>query len=418
MKLSSTIMYCRSFAISEYEELVIIANTNNGMNFKMTKECFLILDECIKSNKTLEMFFEQFEEQADREYFERIIEVLLDYKIIVYEKEKAEFNVILELTNRCNLRCNHCCMDAMPVTESDELSTREWKDVVDKLVGLSIQYVTITGGEPLVRKDFFEISEYVKARLNVPLLLMSNATLITEENAPKLLELFEEFSFSLDGVSEETCAPVRGKGVFQRAMQGIEIMKSLGMNHFSLSFTKVKQNAAYTKEFKELAESLGATPMIRSFDVVGRAKQHLELLPEDIDDQFRPHLSSGRDIEVHYYPENMPICACCRAIDNKFCISNTGDIYPCQALRYPEFLIDNVKNIESLASYFNNGKQYLTSGYEYFKEIHTAFSKKCADCPAKLFCENCVLYMYLMKHRENFEELCDIKRKGLIEVWS
>lgn len=417
MNLNKKIKYCENFKKSEYKELVIIANISNGMNFKMSKECFTLLDDCIKSNKTLSEFLELFEEEEDRKYFEKLLEIIVSYKIVVSETSKKTYVPVLELTNRCNLRCNHCCMEAVSVNKSDDLSTDEWKGIIDKLVGMDLDYVTMTGGEPLIRKDLFEIAEYAKLKLKVPLQLMSNATMIHADNADRLLDLFDDFSFSLDGADEESCSAVRGRGVFQMALNGIEIMKQKGMEHFSLSFTKVKQNEKYVDSFIRLAEELGAIPMIRNFDVVGRAKEHLELLPKDIDEQFCPVISEPSGPDGHYYPESMPMCVSCTAADNKMCIAHDGSIYPCQILIYPEFLICNAKDIDSIVEFWNNGKQYSTEGYKNFAEVHTAHSSSCKDCPVRLFCDNCILYTYLMKNRDNFEELCKRKREGLMPIW-
>lgn len=409
--------YCKGFKKSEHNGLVIVANIRNGMNLKMSKQCYDILDMCIVNAYILSDFFALFEDDEDREYFKQLFEVLLRYDIVISEDKFEVYMPVLELTNRCNLRCNHCCMDAVAVTECDELSTDEWKKVIDKLAGLKIELITITGGEPMVREDFFEIAEYTKNKLNVPMQLMSNATLINENNADRLLQLFDDFSFSLDGADEESCAAVRGRGVFQRALNGIQIMKNKGMKSFSLSFTKVKQNEKSEDEFIALAKRLGATPMIRNFDVVGRAKKHLELLPTDIDEQFRPVLSDPGNPEGHYYPESMPLCVSCTAVDNKLCIAHDGSIFPCQVLMFPEFKIGNVSDIDSIAEFWLEGKQYLTDGYKKFAEVHTAHSSYCKDCEVNLFCDSCVLYTYLMKNRDNFKELCKVKKEVLMAVW-
>lgn len=418
MQWNNKIQYCDYFEMSEYNGLVIIANTNNGMNFKMTKECFEILDKCIKSNIKLNEFLNSFEDEEDRKYFQRILETIMRYGIVVSGTIEKSYVPVLELTNRCNLRCNHCCIDAVSYNQNDDLSTNDWKKIIDKLVGMNLQFITITGGEPLVREDFFEIAEYAKLTLGVPMQLMSNATLISEDNANRLLSLFDDFSFSLDGSDEESCAAVRGKGVFHSALRGIEIMKKKGMESFSVSFTKVKQNEKNVDEFIKLVEKLGGKPMIRHYDVIGRAREHLELITEDIDEQFRPAIAEPSDADGHYYPEKMPMCVCCSAVDNKICITHTGDIYPCQILMYPEFLLCNANEIESIAEFWNNGEQYLTEGYKNFAEVHTAHSSYCKDCAVKLFCDSCVLYTYLMKHRDNFEELCNMKRKELMPVWN
>lgn len=401
----------------EYNSLVILASIRNGMNFKMTSECFEILDEYIKSGMSEDEFMTAFEDEDDRKYFRELLDILIKYELIV-DADKPEKTIFtLEITNRCNLQCKHCCMSALKASDcSDPLTTDDWKAIIDKLEGLDMAYLTITGGEPMVRSDFFEIAEYAKQKLNVPLQLMSNATLINESNVDRIMELFSDFSFSLDGADEESCSQIRGKGVFGKVMKSIELLKARGMKDFSLSFTRTKQNQDKLDKFFNLCEELNAFPMQRNYDYVGRAAENDYLLPDNLDLQFEPAIAPP-SADGHYYPENMPVCISCGATTMKFSIGYEGTLYPCAALMMPEFNMGDMKDVDSIAKYILEGGFKKTEGYAYFSEMHPATSKKCEECPVKVYCDSCVLYSYLMKNRENFEALCANKRNGLLAVW-
>lgn len=409
--------YCDGFAMCEHNGLIIIANTVTGLNFKMTKECFEILDRCISHRVTFEEFYKWFQDPEDCEYFKKILEVIVKYGIIVPENHKDKMTITLEITNRCNLRCRHCCMDASPVSEDTDLSTEEWKQIIDKFMPLDLEYLTITGGEPLVRQDIFEIAAYAKETLGIPLQLMSNATLINENNADRLLELFDDFSFSLDGADEKSCSAVRGQGVFERAMKAINLMKSKGMKHFSLSLTEVKQNKDSVDDFIKLAEEMGAEPIIRNFDVVGRAKEHLELLPEDVDAAYLPFLPPYPDGKDYFPPNDMPMCISCGAMEKKMAIGHDGTLYPCISMLHPQFRMGNIKDIDDFGRYIVNKEYMATDGYQFFCNMHPARSEECSSCPVRLFCDSCVQYTFLMKHHPKCSEFCEVKRRELIRVW-
>lgn len=90
METNKIMRYCDGFCTSEYNGLVIIANTMTGMNFKMTEECFGILNEFIRRKVTIDEFLTWFQDNEDRAYFEKVLEVLTKYFIIVPEDDKHE----------------------------------------------------------------------------------------------------------------------------------------------------------------------------------------------------------------------------------------------------------------------------------------------------------------------------------------
>lgn len=419
--VDNKVVYSECCMSSSYHNQLILANTQNGMCFKITKECYDILEKVVGQNVTLREFFEWFEDLSDQHYFQTVINILLKYQIIEFVStinKDEQYSVILMLTKRCNLKCNHCSANADTIEKQDPLSLKDWKVIIDKLSGLKYHTIVITGGEALVREDFFEIVSYVKEKLYGKICYMTNATLVTKDNAAKLSNIFDNFSISLDGADEESCRPIRGMGVFERAIGGIKLLKAEGMKDFSVSLTKVKQNAYCVEKFKKLARSLGAEPMVRNYDVVGRAKEHLELLPEDIDEQFRPMISQPKGLKGHYYPEDLPVCSSCSAGIKKFCISENGDIYPCQVMAFPEFKMGNIMDIESIRDFYISREFENTEGYQNFLNVFPPYSEKCRECPVKTHCTHCALYSYLMMNRSNYNELCKMKREGLMAIWN
>lgn len=138
-------------------------------------------------------------------------------------RAKIPLRYFLELTYRCNLNCPYCYIGCD--RNKNELSTEEWKNVIDQLPFYSI--ATLVGGEPLLRKDFTEILAYTSKKIMNKVHVVSNGILINDEiiNAfikYKLLLL----SVSLDGYGE-THDKNRGKeGIFDIIVSNLESLKS------------------------------------------------------------------------------------------------------------------------------------------------------------------------------------------------
>ena len=111
-----------------------------------------------------------------------------DYgKRLAGKRDKTGFprNIIFEVTHRCNLRCRHCCV--VPEPGKKELSTQEVRSVFDQLVEAGCLHVTLTGGEPLMRKDILTLMDYAR-RIGLFVHLFTNATLVTPQIADTLKE--------------------------------------------------------------------------------------------------------------------------------------------------------------------------------------------------------------------------------------
>lgn len=423
MDLNKKVHYGEVVRTSEYEDKVIIGNLLAGTSVKITKECYEIINDCITKGIDIETYVKDYDDE-DRKYLCKLFELLLQ-KYIVFEENSNDEKINMTmrtatilLTNICNLKCIHCCMEAGCNSEVKELSTDEWKSIIDKVAELNLDFITISGGEPLTRKDFFELSEYMQEKLNTKLSLMTNGTLITEENVDHLVELYDSFSISLDGADEESCAPIRGKGTFAKTIRGIELLKSRGVERLSLSFTSMKPNEHKYDDFVKIAEKYEAKPMLRLLDLVGRASEHPELVPSHYERYTQPSVDYGAAVKGHFLPHKMPDCSRCSACYRKITIDASGDIYPCQGFVVPGFDIGNVLKIESLKDFVESGKIRCSEGYKKFMSYHPADSKQCENCPAKIYCVSCVFQSYVILNREDREELCKKRREVLKVLWN
>lgn len=130
--------------------------------------------------------------------------------------------VVWNSTRTCNLKCRHCYMSSDAKKYQNELTTAEAKQFIDDLADFNVPVLLFSGGEPLIRPDFFELADYA-AKKSVRPTLSTNGTLITPEVARKIKDIGVGYvGISLDGLREVN-DKFRGKaGAFEAAMNGIK----------------------------------------------------------------------------------------------------------------------------------------------------------------------------------------------------
>ena len=201
----------------------------------------------------------------------------------------APFLVVWNFTNACNLNCKHCYQDAgssMP----RELSTEEARDIVDQIARAGVVAVSFSGGEPLVRSDFFEVAEYAYSR-GLHVSLATNGTLIDYSVAQRLKRSGVKYvDVSLDGASPETHDAFRGMpGSFERAIRGLKACIKAGL-YTCVAMAVTKHNLSELKAMIDLSKKLGAKRFILfNFVPAGRGKEieELDLTPEEREEALK-----------------------------------------------------------------------------------------------------------------------------------
>ena len=149
--------------------------------------------------------------------------------------------VVWNSTKTCNLRCRHCYMDSDGKKYKDELTTDEAKQFIDDLAEFNVPVLLFSGGEPLLRQDFFALAEYA-AQKGVRPTLSTNGTLITREVARRIKDIGVGYvGISLDGLAEVNDKFRGVAGAYEKAMHGIENCVAAGQR-VGLRFTINKHN--------------------------------------------------------------------------------------------------------------------------------------------------------------------------------
>jgi len=175
------------------------------------------------------------------------------------ETKNANLRLVAwEVTRNCNLNCVHCRAAATMGPYEGELDTAACLKLVDQIALVGQPIVILTGGEPLLRPDIFDIARYgTEKRLRI--VMAPNGTLITESVAHQMADAgIKRISISLDGATREVHDRFRGtKGAWDGSLNGIEMAKAAGIE-FQINTTITKSNLDQIPEILRLAEKLGA----------------------------------------------------------------------------------------------------------------------------------------------------------------
>jgi radical SAM protein with 4Fe4S-binding SPASM domain len=166
--------------------------------------------------------------------------------------------IFWELTKGCNLRCIHCRASATELSSPSDLSTEAAKAIIDQIAAVSAPILVLSGGEPLFRKDIFELARYGTDK-GLRVALATNGTLVTKQVAQKIVDSgVRRVALSLDGADALTHDTFRGiPGAFDAAITGFRNLKDLGMS-VQINTTIARHNAHQLPKVIELAKSLGA----------------------------------------------------------------------------------------------------------------------------------------------------------------
>ncbi len=161
--------------------------------------------------------------------------------------------VVWNMTNRCNLRCKHCYIEAEDRSYKDELSTEEAREFIYDLGRMKAPVLLFSGGEPLIRKDLFELGTLASEQGLRPV-ISSNGTLIDDEVAMKIKEAgFQYVGISIDG-GRKTHDEFRNlDGAFDLALRGVRACKDNGIKT-GIRFTVNKYNQDDLPEVLDIVE--------------------------------------------------------------------------------------------------------------------------------------------------------------------
>lgn len=294
-----------------------------------------------------------------------------------------------ELTYACNLQCVHC-LSSSGQRDERELSTAEAKKILDDLRDLQVFYINIGGGEPMVRRDFFELLEYSVAN-GIGVKFSTNGAFIDEEKAQRLAAMdYLDIQISLDGVDAATNDAVRGEGSYDMAIRAMENLKAANFGQFKISVVVTRHNVSQLDQFKALADHYGAQLRITRLRPAGRgADTWHELHPtngqqREIYNWLLKHgenvLTGDSFFHLNALGESLPGLNMCGAGRVVCLIDPIGDVYACPFVIHDEFKAGNVRDEGGFAKVWKQSDLFLS-----LREPQSAGA--CASCGAFDACQ-------------------------------
>jgi len=294
-----------------------------------------------------------------------------------------------ELTYACNLQCVHC-LSSSGQRDERELSTDEAKKILDDLRDLQVFYINIGGGEPMVRRDFFELLEYSVAN-GIGVKFSTNGAFIDEEKAHRLAAMdYLDIQISLDGVDAATNDAVRGEGSYDMAIRAMENLKAANFGQFKISVVVTRHNVSQLDQFKALADHYGAQLRITRLRPAGRgADTWHELHPTNAQQReiYNWLLKHGENVltgdsffHLNALGESLPGLNMCGAGRVVCLIDPIGDVYACPFVIHDEFKAGNVRDEGGFAKVWKQSDLFLS-----LREPQSAGA--CASCGAFDACQ-------------------------------
>jgi mycofactocin radical SAM maturase len=258
-----------------------------------------------------------------------------------------------ELTYACNLQCVHC-LSSSGRRDPRELTTDEAKAVLDELARLQVFYINIGGGEPMVRRDFFELVDHAIAR-KIGVKFSTNGAFIDAAAARRLASMdYLDIQISLDGLDAATNDPVRGPGSYDLARRAMDHLANAGFGPFKISIVVTRHNVDQLDGFKALADSYGAQLRVTRLRPSGRGADSWHQLHPTNDQQrqiYRWLLAHGENVltgdsffHLNALGESLPGLNMCGAGRVVCLIDPIGDVYACPFVIHDQFKAGSVRD--------------------------------------------------------------------------
>ncbi|MBC8500786.1 MAG: radical SAM protein [Nanoarchaeota archaeon] len=321
------------------------------------------------------------------------------------------------VTEKCNFQCTHCYLNEDYIKQ--ELSTEECYKVVDNFVDFckktdikQNRNLTLTGGEPILKKDWWKILEYIsdykKRGLIDRFYIMTNGSTVTDSIIKKYVELGVNYmQISIEGM-EKINDEIRGKGNFQKAINGAKIIIQNGIP-LSFSLTLTKKNTNDVESLARLAASIGVGGLgVGRIVPIGMGAQMKELMLtpketrewylecERINERLRKdglnfrvdyHCSDGMYQSIRPDANNPQTNHACSTPFDVFTLLPNGDVVPCRRL---PIVVGNFREKSFLEIHYSSNKIWNLKNWENRAE-------ECKTCNSLRDCKGggmCIAYGY------------------------
>lgn len=270
----------------------------------------------------------------------------------------------VEITDRCNLDCGFCYNRSGRKHLHTDMSTDQIRRVLDRLIPMGLQNLSLSGGEPLMHPDWDSIYEIIKEYSDVRFSLLTNGT-IDSLYLHKLNSKIDSFyvQVSLDGHDEQTNALIRGPGQFEKTMKTIKKLAADSKPSVKLVISNLNRHSV--EPFVEIVLSVGAVPEFAFVNNLGNASDiwgSIALNPIEKIRMIKKIQGLAKQYSVDI---RLPFCTSyCPLSDETMpvgvLVKPNGSMHPCQQLYDDEF---------SFANVFTDHAEDITCSFQRIRDI-------------------------------------------------
>jgi putative heme d1 biosynthesis radical SAM protein NirJ1 len=323
--------------------------------------------------------------------------------------------VVWNMTRRCNLRCKHCYIEAEDHDYANELSTDEAKSFIDDLSAMKVPVLLFSGGEPLIRKDIFELGTLAASKGLRPV-ISSNGTLIDDEIAKKIKAAgFQYVGISIDGAPETHDDFRNKKGAFAMALKGIRACMDNGVKT-GIRFTVNRYNQQDLPRIFEIIEE-EKIPRFCMYHLVyaGRGQEMMQMDTSAEEKRSILDFVSSKTVELYNNGVETEILTTDNHADGiylynkiraqepahgdevvrllqmhggcsagtKFAnVDSVGNVHPCQF--WQDYTVGNVRE-KPFNQIWNSDDELMVK----LRVKHEHVKGKCGECDYKTLCGGC-----------------------------
>lgn len=301
--------------------------------------------------------------------------------------ERDEFDgsittAYVHVTQKCNLHCKGCYSHDSKRENPLEIKYDDMCIVFSKLKELGCKTIIISGGEPFLRNDIYELFSFIKEELKIPCLrVITNGTLSSRYDMDKIKAFVDEIDVSIDGYDESNPTFIRDAGYYETIMKNIVFMRNAGINVCMVA-TIHRKNIDYTKKYLDLSKRMEVRITFSLLTYAGDYDGFDEWIPTE--KQFAEYGSGGlggmdelyeKSAATDFVIQFKKSCGFGRALIS---IDYEGNVRPCHMAHTANLDLGNIL--------LNSVEEIKEKRIRELKNLYVDNFEKCKECEYKYVC--------------------------------
>lgn len=363
----------------------VLVNTNTVNWLKLNKNEMEVFKTLVESDVS------KFDEIAHKDLLLKLlVNNILQFKSSRLGRiRENRMRVYFAPTPYCNLKCVYCYAEAGVPKEQTEFDLQETFSIIDKFTDENVSEVIITGGEPLMRKDLFDLVDYIKYEKQKKVSILTNGILINKGNVEQFRK-FEKVTLSLDASNAEINDITRGKGTFDKIIKSVRLLKEnsvrVGITSVvsTVNLENVSELLRFIREELDIPEHKVAIHVAHGRGKSSRIECNGMQIKEFRDKYLEDFMETGQKEKNTSLFE--PKIA--RNVQRQMCgvasaeiyVNERGEVYPCRLFVADAYKLGNLKD-NTLMEIINNE---TTKNFKEGMKVDSIES--CSKCEVKYLC--------------------------------